>query len=202
MRSKQTSLRGVSPRSSLEDDPRRHVTFDEEKRSSYVGPQCQSDFRSTGSPRLSSSAAPSTASSTLAITLLDARHLHPSSEETTYPEGGLRANLVVFGSFCAMLAGFGLLNSIGTFQAYLSTHQLSAYSESTVGWLSSIYVFLSFFCGVLIGPIFDAKGPRYLVATGSVCLIAGMMGMASSTSTLCLIFPPHSPPFPYLDLRT
>ena len=106
----------------------------------------------------------------------------PCHPDTTYPEGGFRAYSVVFGSFCAMVAGFGLMNSVGTFQAYFSTHQLSNYSESTIGWIFSIYVFLSFFCGVQIGPVFDAKGPRWLVAGGSVCLVGGVMGLAESTS--------------------
>ena len=34
-------------------------------------------------------------------------------EEVTYPEGGLRAWLVVVGSFSGMFAGFGYMNTIG-----------------------------------------------------------------------------------------
>lgn len=60
----------------------------------------------------------------------------------SYPEGGLRAWSVVFGSFCGMFASFGLMNSIGIFQAYLSTHQLAHYSDGTIGWISSLFVFL------------------------------------------------------------
>ena len=99
-----------------------------------------------------------------------------------YPEGGLRAWLVVFGSFSGMTASFGVLNMAGTFQAYLSTHQLVNESPSNIGWIFSLYAFLTFFCGVQIGPVFDAKGPRWLVAAGSVLLFAGMMGTAESTS--------------------
>src|ERR1700728_1443904 len=43
----------------------------------------------------------------------------------TYPEGGLRAWLVVFGSWCAMLAALGTMNTLGAFQSYIITHQLS-----------------------------------------------------------------------------
>ncbi|KAL8965216.1 MAG: hypothetical protein Q9197_006620 [Variospora fuerteventurae] len=92
--------------------------------------------------------------------------------EVTYPEGGLQAWLVVLGSFSGMLAAFGLMNIIGTFQAYLITHQLADTSPSTVGWIFSLYVFLAFGCGLQIGPIFDRKGPRWLVFAGSVCLVA------------------------------
>ena len=101
-----------------------------------------------------------------------------------YPEGGLKAWSVVFGSFSGMTASFGVLNSVGTFQAYLSTHQLAQESPSSIGWIFSLLAFLTFFCGVQIGPVFDAKGPRWLVAAGSVLLFAGMMGVAESTSKL------------------
>ncbi|KAF2970559.1 hypothetical protein GQX73_g3017 [Xylaria multiplex] len=45
--------------------------------------------------------------------------------DETYPEGGLEAWLVVFGSWCGLVAALGLLNTLGTLQAYVSTHQLS-----------------------------------------------------------------------------
>lgn len=64
------------------------------------------------------------------------------------------------------------MNTIGTFQAYLSTHQLAGQNESSIGWIFGIYAFLSFFCGIQIGPIFDAKGPRWLVLAGSVLILA------------------------------
>jgi hypothetical protein len=105
-------------------------------------------------------------------------------DDNTYPEGGLAAWLVVFGSFSGMVASFGILNSVGTFQAYLSTHQLDHHSPASIGWIFSIFAFITFFCGVQIGPIFDAKGPRWLVAAGSGFLFAGLMGVAESTSML------------------
>lgn len=101
---------------------------------------------------------------------------YASDEDTDfYPEGGLSAWLVVLGSFSAMVASFGLLNTIGTFQAYLSTHQLRDFDQGTIAWIFSLYVFLAFFSGVQIGPIFDAKGPRILVLAGSACLLVSMM---------------------------
>ena len=104
-----------------------------------------------------------------------------------YPEGGLRAWLVVLGSFSGMTASFGIANSVGTFQAYLSSHQLAHDSPSSVGWIFSLYAFLTFFCGVQVGPIFDAYGPRWLVFAGTVCLVGGMMGVAESTSECSLL---------------
>jgi len=105
--------------------------------------------------------------------------------ETTYPEGGLQGWLVVLGSFTGMVAAFGYMNTIGIYQAYLATHQLANYSESTIGWIFSVYIFLSFFCGLQIGPIFDAKGPRVLIFAGSVFLMLSVMLMGACTGT-CL----------------
>ncbi|KAJ5116874.1 hypothetical protein N7456_001222 [Penicillium angulare] len=88
-----------------------------------------------------------------------------------YPEGGLRANLVVVGSFSAIMGGLGLMNSIGIYQAWISTHQLSHLSEGQIGWIFGLYNFLVFFCGIQIGPIFDIKGPKLLMWTGSTLIV-------------------------------
>ena len=114
-------------------------------------------------------------SNAIPLTSVDARG-------NVYPEGGPRAWLVVYGSFSGMTASFGLMNTIGTYQAYLSKHQLSYLDPSTIGWIFSIYTFLSFFGGVQFGPIFDAKGPRVLMLAGTVCLVGGAFAIAESTS--------------------
>lgn len=98
-----------------------------------------------------------------------------------YPEGGLKAWLVVFGSWCALFSSMGLMNTIALFQAYILSHQLKGYSEGTVGWVFSIYTFLAFFCGVYIGPIFDKYGPRWLIVTGAACVVGGILAMSFCT---------------------
>ncbi|KAI9803556.1 MAG: hypothetical protein M1825_001899 [Sarcosagium campestre] len=108
----------------------------------------------------------------------------------SYPEGGLQAWKVVFGSFCGMLGAFGLANSIGTFQAYISENQLKEYTADQIGWIFSLYIFLAFFCGVQIGPVFDARGPRLLVLVGSINLVLTMMllGLCSEYWHFMLVF--------------
>lgn len=101
-----------------------------------------------------------------------------SGDEIRYPEGGLQAWLVVFGGFCGMTAAFGFMNTIGVFQAYLVEHQLRGYSESTVGWIFSVYVFISLLGGLIIGPVFDAKGPRWLLIAGGLLSVLGTMVMS------------------------
>ncbi|KAE9970155.1 hypothetical protein BLS_005034 [Venturia inaequalis] len=104
-----------------------------------------------------------------------------AGDDTVYPEGGLQAWLVVLGSFCGMLSSFGFMNSIGVFQGYLSTHQLKDYSEGTIGWIFSVYVFLAFFGGLQIGPVFDAKGPFWLILAGSIIFTLSIFLMSICT---------------------
>jgi len=64
----------------------------------------------------------------------------------------------------------GFMNTLSTYNAYLTTHQLAGQSESTIGWIFGIYAFLSFFLGIQVGPLFDSYGPRLLVAAGTLLL--------------------------------
>lgn len=105
----------------------------------------------------------------------DLESIASNEGDDSYPEGGLQAWSVVFGSFCAMLAALGTMNTIGVYQAYISLHQLSNYTESEISWIFSMYSFLSFFGGVQIGPYFDVKGPRLLVFAGSIFLVASTL---------------------------
>lgn len=115
-----------------------------------------------------------------------------ASYQETYPEGGLQAWTVVAGSWFAMIASMGLMNSIAVFQAYTLSHQLKDHSEGTVGWIFSIYTWLAFFGGVYIGPVFDKYGPRWLVIAGCACTVGALIGMSFCTgksflfSSLCI----------------
>ena len=73
------------------------------------------------------------------------------------------------------------MNSISTYQAYLSTNQLRDYSDSSTGWIFSIYIALTFLCGIFVGPIFDAKGSRVLVLVGSILMMLSIMLMGVCT---------------------
>nr|POE79654.1 riboflavin transporter mch5 [Quercus suber] len=80
--------------------------------------------------------------------------------------------------------------SIGIYEAYLSTHQLSSYSSSSTGWIFGVYIFLSFGCGLFWGPIFDAKGPQLLVFVGSIILMLSIMlfGICTQYWHIMLVF--------------
>lgn len=107
-----------------------------------------------------------------------------TEDEYTYPEGGLQAWLVVFGSWCGMFCSFGIANSTGSFQAYLATNQLAAYSDSQIGWIFSLYSFIMFIGGIYIGPAFDVYGPRYLVLPGTILLVLSVFLFGECTGKL------------------
>lgn len=74
-------------------------------------------------------------------------------DDKSYPDGGLEAWLVVFGSWCAMVPSMGLLNSLGVLHAWTSTHQLKDYSESSIGWIFGAYSFFLYFGGAQAGKL-------------------------------------------------
>ena len=132
-------------------------------------------------------ASPSPSQSTHALTLRD--------DENFYPEGGLQAWLVVFGSLCSLLAALGVMNTFGSFQAYVSRNQLKDYSEGAIGWIFSVYASLAFGFGVIVGPIFDKHGARALMITGSVGVVTSLMLMSVCESMSPLSLPQFlSPP--------
>ena len=105
---------------------------------------------------------------------------------------GRRIISAVFASRQAVKKSFNLrdadslaIQTIGTFQAYLVTHQLSEYTEAEVGWIFGLYLFMAYCCGVQGGPIFDAIGPRHLNIVGSVCLAASMFLLEFCHRTCC-----------------
>jgi MFS family permease len=92
-----------------------------------------------------------------------------------FPEGGVEGWLVVFGSFCATVSVFGLINSAAILESYFATHQLAHHTPSEIGWIFSLYLFIVFFVGIQIGPIFDAHGGRILVAAGTLLVVLSLL---------------------------
>ncbi|PYH91432.1 MFS general substrate transporter [Aspergillus ellipticus CBS 707.79] len=98
---------------------------------------------------------------------------HPATTDTTYPEGGRGAWLVVFGAWCGLSASLGIYNTVGVFEAVISNVLLPSYSPSALGWIFSVYAFVNWVCGVQVGPTFDAMGPRALIIAGTICTLIG-----------------------------
>lgn len=89
-----------------------------------------------------------------------------------------------------MVAALGIMNTIGVYESYLARHQLASYSTSSIGWILSIYVFLSFGAGLVIGPIFDVHGPRWLLLAGSILIILAtfLLGVCTAYWHFILVF--------------
>ncbi len=111
-------------------------------------------------------------------------------DDDTFPEGGLQAWLVVLGSFSAMLSLFGLINSAAVFESYFASHQLADRSASEIGWIFSLYLFIVFFVGIQVGPVFDRFGARWLVGVGGGLIFVSLLvlgwceGMLTFSSSL------------------
>jgi hypothetical protein len=80
----------------------------------------------------------------------EAEYSNDSIDEK-FPEGGLRAWLVVVGSWCAMIPSMGLLNTIGVLHAWTAEHQLASYSPSSVGWIFGVFSFFLYFGSAQVG---------------------------------------------------
>lgn len=109
-------------------------------------------------------------------------HYYDEKLETEVPDSGAKAWLVVFGAFCANITTVGFINSTGTIQEYLGTHQLSSYSESSVGWVFSLFIFLMYFGSIQTGPFVDAYGVTPVVVPGCILWTASLFIMANCSS--------------------
>ncbi|CCH46239.1 Monocarboxylate transporter [Wickerhamomyces ciferrii] len=101
-------------------------------------------------------------------------------DDLTFPDGGLEAYLVVLGALLSLIITFGLMNSIGGIQAYISNHQLSNIeNQSSTGWIFSIYYFFAFGGVILTGPLFDYKGAKIPMISGSLLISIGLFATAN-----------------------
>ncbi|KAF8322341.1 MFS general substrate transporter [Cantharellus anzutake] len=94
-----------------------------------------------------------------------------------YPEGGLRAWLVVFGCNLLMFSTFGMANS-WVFQEYYSRTILSGQSPSNIAWIGSVQISLSLMPAIISGRLFDIgyyQGTNIL-ATGILVISTFVVG--------------------------
>lgn len=109
------------------------------------------------------------------------RQTAPSSEPVSpfhpsqFPDGGRDAWLTLLGGFCCLFCSFGWINSLGIWQNYYQTHQLSNYSPSSIAWIASIEIFMMFLPGPIVGWAFDNYGPKYLLIFGTFFHVFGLM---------------------------
>ncbi|EJS41826.1 mch4p [Saccharomyces arboricola H-6] len=100
-------------------------------------------------------------------------------DDREFPDGGIQAWLVVFGSFMGLIPVFGLINSLGAIESYISKHQLANISSSTTSWIFSLYLAISFLSCILSGGYFDRNGSTGLMCTGTVIYTGGLFALAN-----------------------
>ncbi|KAI5124365.1 hypothetical protein M0805_008969 [Coniferiporia weirii] len=84
-----------------------------------------------------------------------------------FPDGGLRAWLVVFGGICTTFSSFGFVNSWGAFQSYYQQNLLQDTSASDIAWIGSIQYSFTFLPSIITGRLFDLgyfKLPLFLAS--------------------------------------
>ncbi|GAA6016414.1 hypothetical protein JCM10207_003853 [Rhodosporidiobolus poonsookiae] len=99
-----------------------------------------------------------------------------------YPDGGLRAWLVVAGAWAVSFTAWGYPNSFGVLLSYARQHQLADYPSSSIAWIGAFQLFANLFFGLLSGKAFDAGYVKYLLVAGLVFYTAGLFGLSYSTA--------------------
>ncbi|KAJ6552673.1 major facilitator superfamily domain-containing protein, partial [Mycena vulgaris] len=89
-----------------------------------------------------------------------------------YPEGGLKAWIVLCGTVSGYFATFGYVNSWGVFQAYYQQQLLHHSTPSEISWIGSIQHAMIFLPALIVGRLFDIGYYRAPFAAGSllICL--------------------------------
>lgn len=95
------------------------------------------------------------------------------------PDGGFQAWLQVAMGWIIIFTTWGYVNSFGSFQAYYT--EILPEDPSTISWIGSVQVFLTFFIGAFSGRLLDAGlfVPTFFV--GGVLQLLGIFMMSLST---------------------
>jgi len=100
----------------------------------------------------------------------------------------------------------GFINAVGVFQTYYEQNQLSTHTAFQIGWLSSFLVFFMNMGvrsppplvrangqGVIIGPLFDMFGPRWLIFAANLFVIRANDDISLHRILAILLGPGHRP---------
>ena len=96
----------------------------------------------------------------------------------TYPDGGKAAWLVVFGAFMGLIPVFGIVNSLGAIESYVSKNQLANVSQSTISWIFSLFLVISSLSCVFTGGYFDRNGALRPLIVGMLFYTGGLVALA------------------------
>lgn len=97
-------------------------------------------------------------------------------------DGGQQAYRALIGSWFSLLPASGLLNSTGILQTQLSQAQLRHLPESQISWIFSIFAFLFFFGGIVVGPLYDKYRLWPMMPIGSFGLLLSLLLLSFCSS--------------------
>ncbi|KAF1990377.1 MFS general substrate transporter [Aulographum hederae CBS 113979] len=130
---------------------------------------------------------PNPAPDTLLTRALSRITTNASTPPPPPPDGGLLAWTQVLCGWIVLFTTWGLVNSFGAFQTYYSASLLSSYPPSTISWIGSLQVFLTFFVGAFSGRMLDAGLFLPTFVVGMVLQLAGMFLMSLARSYAVLM---------------
>ncbi|PPR01202.1 hypothetical protein CVT26_016083 [Gymnopilus dilepis] len=92
-------------------------------------------------------------------------------QSPSFPEGGLRAWLTVFGGMLVTFCTFGVVQSFGVYQDYYTRVSLTEHSASQISLIGSLQVFFVFALGLPAGRLFDAGYFHHCLLSGTAIYI-------------------------------
>jgi MCP family monocarboxylic acid transporter-like MFS transporter 10 len=96
-------------------------------------------------------------------------------DELNFPDGGLRAWLVVLGTSLTLFSTVGFVNTWGVFQAYYETTYLKETSASSIAWIGSIQYFLVYVPSLFSGRLFDLGYLKIPFGMASTLLVVAVL---------------------------
>ncbi|KIK66122.1 hypothetical protein GYMLUDRAFT_158610 [Collybiopsis luxurians FD-317 M1] len=104
-----------------------------------------------------------------------------SDSQADFPDGGLRAWLIVLGTSFSTLASFGYINSWGVFQSYYEQNLLKDHSPSSIAWIGSLQICLVFLPALISGRLFDLGIFKIPFIASSILLVVSTFLVAECT---------------------
>jgi len=104
----------------------------------------------------------------------DEAHIIPSltqSDVDDFPDGGLKANVVLCGAVIGFFATFGNVSLWGVFQAYYQQTLLHHSTPSEIAWIGSVQQAMIFFPALVVGRLFDIGYYRLPFAAGGLLIV-------------------------------
>lgn len=111
----------------------------------------------------------------MAAKMISTVSIKEEKNSLTYPEGGYRAYIVLFAAFLGMAGPMGFINATGILQLYISEDYLRDICQLDIGWIFSVFNFLTFSVSLFGGPLFDLYGLRVTMVLGLVTFSVGVM---------------------------